>query len=140
LAGCLRGRAFVTHQYARVTDGPPGTIGKRLQFVPDTSASVGIDGIAGRLQVGTDLTFVGQTFADDLNTEPLDSALLVGFRVSAPVSRTSSLALSGDNVTNRQYLSSIDRIGLPSIYSLRWETRFGSSGAAQPPITAACNG
>jgi vitamin B12 transporter len=130
LGRCLNAHASGTTQYARVTSGPPAILGKRLAFVPNRSADVGLDGGIGSVQAGIDATFLGQAFADDLNTEPLNPALLLGLRLTAPVAGSSTISLSADNLTDRVYLSSVDRLGPPATYTVRWQTFFGR-GAAQ---------
>ncbi|HLI94490.1 MAG TPA: TonB-dependent receptor [Candidatus Baltobacteraceae bacterium] len=129
LGPCARLRAAYTEQRARVIAGPATIVGKQLAFVPDTNASVGVDDANGRFQWGVDATLAGQTYADDLNTEPLNSALLVGFRATEQLGANASLSLSADNATDRVYLSSQDRLGPPSVYMLRYEQRLGSAGS-----------
>ncbi len=119
LGRCARLRLSGQTQYARVTDGPTADIGKRLAFVPDRSATAAIDAQAGPVRYGVEASFLGLAYADDLNTEPLGSALLVGGKISAPFGGDGMLTLSVENLTNRSYLTSVDRLGEPSAVTLR---------------------
>ncbi|HEY0395428.1 MAG TPA: TonB-dependent receptor [Candidatus Elarobacter sp.] len=136
LAPCTRLRAGAQTQYARVTDGPPAIVGKRLAFVPDREATLGLDAQRGATTYGLDVQFAGLAYADDLNTQPLRSALLIGARVTAPLANGASITLAAENLTNRQYLSSVDRLGPPSSISLRLTVPLGAR--AQAP--AHCGG
>jgi len=136
IGGCARVRASGTTQYARVTAGPADLLGNRLAYVPNRSFDVGVDARAGRVGVGTDLAFLGLAYADDLNTEPLGATLLAGFRVSAPVGGGATLALTGTNLTNRRYLTSENRLGPPSTYTLDLRVPLGPRAPAE--AAAAC--
>ncbi|MDB5071942.1 MAG: TonB-dependent receptor [Candidatus Eremiobacteraeota bacterium] len=138
LAPCTRLRLSGSTQYARVLDGPPATIGKRLAYVPDRAATAAIDTQAGWTHYGFEASFVGAAYADDLNTQPLGSALLVGARVTAPLAAGATLTLAAENLTNRIYLSSIDRLGPPASVTLRLAVPIGTrtSAAAAPRCTA----
>ncbi|MBC5804620.1 MAG: hypothetical protein DLM53_06295 [Candidatus Eremiobacter antarcticus] len=136
LGKCMAAHLSGTTQYARVIAGPSAIVGKRLQFVPDRAAVMDVDGAVGHVGLGASLAFVGEAFADDRNTQPLNPALLAGFRVAAPLSRNTQLSLSGQNITDRSYLTSVDRVGPPVTYTLAWQTRFGSAGGAAP--TSGC--
>ena len=117
---CTRLRASGTTQYARVLAGPAGSIGKRLTLVPDRSASLGIDGgTVGPISYSVDGSYVGQTYYDDLNTEPLGAALLFGATIRATTASGVSIALSSDNITNQRFLANIDRYGEPLTVGLR---------------------
>ena len=131
LGPCARLRASGQTQYARVTGGPPAIVGKRLAYVPDREATVAIDAQGGAARYGLDASFLGTAYADDLNTQPLGSALLVGARVSAPLANGATLTLSAENLTNRSYLSSQDRLGPPASVMLRLAVPLGAR-----PITA----
>jgi outer membrane receptor protein involved in Fe transport len=132
LAPCTRLRLSGQTQYARITDGPSATIGKRLAYVPDREATAAIDTQGGSVRLGIEANFVGAAFADDLNTQPLGSALLLGARVSAPLRSGATLTLAAENLTNRQYLSSQDRLGPPSSVSLRLAVPLGSRPSTAP--------
>jgi outer membrane receptor protein involved in Fe transport len=132
LAPCTRLRLSGQTQYARVTGGSPATIGKRLAYVPDREASAAIDTQGGDARYGIEANFIGAAFADDLNTQPLGSALLIGARASVPVG-SATLTLAAENLTNRQYLSSQDRLGPPASVSLRLAFPIGAPGANAPP-------
>ncbi len=132
LAPCTRLRLGGQTQYARVTGGPPAILGKRLAFVPDREATVGLDAQGGAARYGIDASFLGTAYADDLNTQPLGSALLLGARVSAPLANGATLTLSGENLTNRVYLSSVDRIGPPASVMLRLVVPLGVRAAVAP--------
>jgi outer membrane receptor protein involved in Fe transport len=112
-------------QYARVLAGPAADIGKRLAFVPDRSATAAIDAQTGPLRYSVEASFLGAAYADDLNTEPLGHALLIGGRVSAPLVAGGTLTLSVENLTNRVYLTSVDRLAEPSSVTLRASFPFG---------------
>jgi outer membrane receptor protein involved in Fe transport len=132
LAPCTRLRLSGQSQYARVTNGPPAVIGKRLAFVPDRAATAALDTQAGWTRYGFEASFVGNAYADDLNTQPLGSALLVGARVTAPLAAGATLTLSAENLTNRIYLSSVDRLGPPSSVMLRLAVPVGTHTANAP--------
>jgi outer membrane receptor protein involved in Fe transport len=116
---CVRARLSGQTQYARVLAGPPATIGKRLPYVPDRQATLGIDAQAGPVRYGFDASFVGTAYADDINTQLLNRVLLLGARVATPLGNGGTLTLSAENITDRIYLSSIDRLGPPSAITLR---------------------
>jgi outer membrane receptor protein involved in Fe transport len=114
---CSRISASLTSQYARVTAGPAAIIGKRLQYVPQESGTLAYSMTAGETALGLSLTYSGVTYADDLNTQPLGSPLLVGANVRVPFHGT-LLEFSAENIANVRYLSSIDRYGPPALMSL----------------------
>ena len=138
LGTCTRLHLSGTSQYARITQAgaaaSPGSVGKRPQFVPDRSASLGLDVNAQPMTYGIDLDYAGQTYADDLDTQPLGSALLLGLRASALLGNGASWSLVWQNVTNQYYLTSIDRIGLPSQASLQLRFPVGSHAAQPAPV------
>jgi outer membrane receptor protein involved in Fe transport len=126
LGSCTRARASGTAQYARVTAGPPGTIGKRPEYVPAQSADVGVDAAGrGPFSYSVDAAYLGQTYADDLNTEPLGTAILIGATVRAATASGATFSLVADNVTDATYLSSVDRYGPPLIVRLRVDIPIG---------------
>jgi iron complex outermembrane receptor protein len=127
LSACTRLRLSGTSQYARVTSGPAAVVGKRLALVPERSATLGIDGAGGGpLGFSVDSSYVGQTYYDDLQTQPLGAALLVGATVRATTKSGATFSLIGDNLTHQRYLSSIDRYGEPLTVALRVGIPIGS--------------
>jgi outer membrane receptor protein involved in Fe transport len=126
LGACTRARASGTTQYARVTAGPPGTPGKRPEYVPAQSADIGLDAAGrGPLSYSVDAAYVGQEYADDLNTEPLGTAILLGATVRAATSSGTTFSLIADNLTDATYLSSVDRYGPPLIVRFRVDIPIG---------------
>ncbi|MBV8298128.1 MAG: TonB-dependent receptor [Candidatus Eremiobacteraeota bacterium] len=119
LGRCTRARLSGQTQYARVLAGPRATLGKRLPYVPDREATLGLDAQAGPVRYGVDASFIGTAYADDLNTQLLNRVLLIGARVAAPLGAGGTLTLSAENLTDRIYLSSIDRLGPPAALTLR---------------------
>jgi outer membrane cobalamin receptor len=107
-----------TEQYARVVSGDPAILGKRLQYVPESDERLAFDGTIGAVGVGVTVSYLGQTFADDLNTEPLGSAVVVGVHAAFPLTNGEQLVLDAQNLTGARYLSSIDRYGQPMVVSL----------------------
>jgi len=132
LGPCTRLRLSGQTQYTRITAGPAATNGKRLAYVPDREATAALDTQGGYARFGVEATFLGAAFADDLNTQPLGSALLLGARVSAPLRSGATLTLAAENLTNRQYLSSQDRLGPPSSVSLRLAVPLGMRAPSPP--------
>ncbi len=131
LARCTRVRAYLTSQYARITDGPVYDFGNRLQYVPSRAGDVAIDSGSGAFQYGGDVGYAGPTFADDRNTEVLRSAVIVGAHITRQLGEGAALTLEGTNLNGGHYLSSIDRYGPPPSIGLR--VRFG-----RPAGTPAC--
>ncbi|HXW76992.1 MAG TPA: hypothetical protein VEJ20_06240, partial [Candidatus Eremiobacteraceae bacterium] len=82
---------------------------------------------AGAMVVGVDAAFLGQAYADDLNTQPLDSALLIGINASTRLADGAQLTLRVDNATDRTYLSSEDRLGPPSTATLSLAVPLGAA-------------
>jgi len=120
LSTCTRLRFSGTSQDPRVTSGPSGVVGKRLALVPERSATLGIDGAgAGPFGFSVDGSYVGQTYYDDLQMQPLGAALLVGATLHATTKSGATFELVGDNLTHQHYLSSIDRYGEPLTVALR---------------------
>lgn len=117
LGGCSRVSVSATRQNARVTGDVPAVTGKRLAYVPDASGTLAVDGAIGRIAAGMTLSYLGQTYADDLNTQPLGTAVLLGARIRIPLNARAALTISADNLTDAHYLSSIDRFGPPSTIS-----------------------
>jgi len=136
LGTCTRLRVSGTSQYARVTDGPAGSVGKQLAFVPNRTASLGIDAAGrGPLAFSIDGSYSGQTYADDQQRQPLGAALLFGATVRLTTSTGATIALIGSNVTHQTYLSSVDRYGPPTTVALRVGLPLGPAPAR---ATLAC--
>ncbi len=113
---------FATQQLARVTQGPSAILGDQLQYVPRSSASLAYETLAGRVRAGADLSYIGQTYADDLNTEPLGTALVGDVRFLVPFSSALSFSVSGSNIFSARYRSSVDRWAMPSLFSIGIQT------------------
>ncbi len=125
LGPCSRLALWVTSQHARITAGDPAIIGKHLQYVPQSSANIGYEASAGRLSLAVHASYMGQTYADDLNRQPLGAAIVVGAHVRAPIGNGASMTVSVDNLTGARYLSSIDRYGQPMIATLSFALPVG---------------
>ncbi|HEX3551498.1 MAG TPA: TonB-dependent receptor [Candidatus Elarobacter sp.] len=130
LSSCTRLRVGGQTQYARVIAGPAASIGKRLAYVPDREATVGIDTQGGAARYGVDASFLGAAYADDLNTQPLGSALLLGAHVDVPLPSGATLTVDAENLTDRIYLSSVDRLGPPAAVSVRLAVPIGARPGA----------
>ncbi len=115
---CGRVAAWFTDQNARVSGGPAVLLAKRLQYVPQQSASVDYAAAWGSVGVGASLSYLGQTYADDLNTQPLGTSVLVGARVRIPLADGAAFTITAENLTGARYLSSIDRYGTPAMVAL----------------------
>lgn len=118
LGTCSRVSAWYDTQYARITVGAPAIVGNRLPYVPAQSASVEYAGQIGRTGIGLSMSYLGQTYADDLNRQPLGTAVVLGGTMRIPLAGGASLALSAQNFTDTRYLSSIDRYGPPAVVSI----------------------
>jgi outer membrane cobalamin receptor len=118
LTACSRFNASFTNQYARVTSGPDAILANRLQYVPQQSGTVSYTAQTGIVTSGLSVAYIGQTYADDLNTQPLGTPLLVGANVHIPVGDGATVDVSADNLTGARYLSSIDRFGPPAVISV----------------------
>ncbi|HEY8315214.1 MAG TPA: TonB-dependent receptor [Candidatus Baltobacteraceae bacterium] len=127
LGACSRLALSATKQHARVTAGTPDSIGKQLQFVPDESLALSYDGRIGTASVGATASYLGQTYADDLNSSPLGTAIVIGARLRLPLADGAAIVLSGDNLTSARYLSSVDRLGPPALVSLGFQLPIGPS-------------
>jgi outer membrane receptor protein involved in Fe transport len=134
---CARVRAFATSQHARVTAGSPAQIGKRLAYVPDSAASLDAERTVGALTGAIQLSYSGPTFSDDIERQPLGSAVLVGGRLTLRGADGTALSLAVDNLTDKVYLTSVDRLGPPSSVSLRLTVPVGTRPSGPPP--AACS-
>ncbi len=132
---CTRLRASATTQYARTISAPGESVGKRIAFVPERAANLGIDATgAGSLAASLDVSYVGQTFADDLERQPLGAALLVAATLRATTASGTSFSLVGENLTHQSYLSSVDRFGPPLSVALRIGVPLGP----MPDRTSTC--
>ncbi|HEY0798534.1 MAG TPA: TonB-dependent receptor [Candidatus Baltobacteraceae bacterium] len=136
---CTRLRLGGTSQYARISAaGPsaaPGSAGKQPQFVPDRSASLALDVTGPPVHYGIDVDYLGQTFADDLNTEPLGAALLFGFRATAPMSNGATWSVTWQNITDQRELTSVDRVAPPSQAAVQYTFPLGRR---DPQSQASC--
>jgi outer membrane receptor protein involved in Fe transport len=115
---CSTVSTWANAQNARVTSGTPATIGKQLPYVPQTSAYAQFDRLLGETHAGLNVSYMGPTYADDLNLQPLGTAVTAGAYVSVPLHDGVRAILRGENITNARYLSSIDRYGPPAVVSL----------------------
>ena len=128
VGSCTRLRLSGTTQNARVVAGPAVDVGKALTLVPSRTATVGVDGGSrGPLSYSVDGSYIGQTYYDDLNTQPLGAALLFGATVRATTAGGTTFTISGDNLTHQTYLANIDRYGEPLTVSLRIGIPFGQN-------------
>ncbi len=130
---CTRIRAFGTVQHDRVVAGSAPQIGKRLAFVPDSAASLGVERTVREVTGALEVSYSGPTFADDLQQQPLGTALLVGGRLTVRAAGGAALSLAFDNLADTRYLTSIDRMGPPSSLTLRLSLPVGTrpSGLAR---------
>jgi iron complex outermembrane recepter protein len=126
---CSRFTLSGTQQYARITEGTAAEIGKQLPYVPKADANAGYDTPIGAVQTGFTISYLGTTYADDLNEEPLGRAFVAGMHASIPLVDGSSVALNVSNLTDARYLSSIDRYAPPQVISL---AVIAPVGAAHP--------
>ncbi|MEO7039642.1 MAG: TonB-dependent receptor [Candidatus Elarobacter sp.] len=133
---CARVRGFVTSQHARVIAGSAAQVGKRLAYVPDSAASLEFERSVRAVTGAIDLAYSGPTFSDDLQRQPLGSALLVGGRLTLHAANGVALSLAVDNLADKVYLTSVDRVGPPSSITLRLSVPVGVRGATT--ASAAC--
>ncbi len=134
---CARVRAFATSQHARVTSGGAAQIGKRLAYVPDGAAALDAERTVGALTGAVEVSYSGPTFSDDVERQPLGSAVLVGGRLTLRGADGTALSLAIDNLTDKVYLTSVDRLGPPSSLSLRLTVPVGTRPSGPSP--AACS-
>jgi outer membrane cobalamin receptor len=120
---CTRLRAYVTSQYARITNGPAYDIGDRLQYVPANAGDIAIDSAGGGFGYGADVGYAGVAFGDDRNTEVLPAAVIAGAHITRQFGDDVALTVEGANINGAHYLSSIDRYGPPPSIGVR--LRFG---------------
>ncbi len=135
LYACARIRVSGTAQHAVVTAGPAGALGKALAYVPNTIGDIALESSAhGGFGYGFDATYAGQTYADDLEQQPLGAALLFGGTIHAATHSGTVFELLADNITRQRYLSSIDRYGPPQNAVLRVTVPLGPT----PLVTTSC--
>ncbi len=118
VGACARLTGSVTNQFARVTGGDPAIVGKRLQYVPAIDATLGADDTIGAVRAGVSIAYIGQTFADDLNAQPLGTAIVAGAHAVVPLAGGIRLVAGIQNITGARYLSSIDRYAMPAVASI----------------------
>jgi outer membrane receptor protein involved in Fe transport len=133
---CARVRGFATLQHDRVIVGPAAQVGNRLAYVPDSAASLDFERTVHALTGAIEISYAGPAFADDLQKQPLGSAVLVGGRLTLHGADGTALSLAVENLADKVYLTSIDRLGPPSSVTLRLSVPVGTRGRATTP--AAC--
>ncbi len=116
--GVTRISGNVTSQYASVVCCDVRLSGKRLAYVPAVSANLTADAPMGPGDVGLTLAYLGQAFADDLNEQPLGTAVLLGVHATVRLRAHVFATLNVTNLTGAHYLSSIDRYAPPSVVEL----------------------
>ena len=121
VGACARLTGSVTDQFARVTGGDAAIVGKRLQYVPAIDATLGAEDTIGAVRAGISIAYIGQTFADDLNTQPLGTAIVAGVHAIVPLAQGIRLVAGVQNITGARYLSSIDRYAMPAVASIGLE-------------------
>ncbi|MGB6061831.1 MAG: TonB-dependent receptor [Candidatus Aquilonibacter sp.] len=129
LGSCSRLTVWGTQQYSRITAGTAGEDGKQLPYVPKASASAEYDTPVGVVQTGVSINYSGMTWADDLNQQPLGSAVTAGLHAIVPLRDGVKVVFNADNVTNARYLSSIDRYAPPQVISLALTAPVGTPQA-----------
>lgn len=127
---CADVRVFGAVQHDRIVAGSPAQIGKRLAYIPDEAAAIDVERTVRNLTGALELSYSGPTFADDLQLQPIGTAFLVGGRLDLHGPGGTTLSLAVDNLADRVYLTSIDRLGPPSSVTLRLLVPLGSRGKA----------
>jgi outer membrane receptor protein involved in Fe transport len=135
---CARVRGFATSQHARIASGSAAQTGKRLAYVPDSAASLSFERTVRAMTGTIELSYSGPTFADDLERQPLGSAVLVGGRLTLRSAGGTALSLAVDNLADKVYLTSVDRAGPPASVTLRLSVPVGAPGGASGSPSAAC--
>jgi outer membrane receptor protein involved in Fe transport len=133
---CARIRGFATLAHDRVIAGPPAQIGKRLAYVPDAAAALDFERTVHALTGAIEVSYAGPAFADDLQAQPLGAAVLVGGRLTLHGADGTALSLAVENLADKVYLTSIDRLGPPSSVTLRLSVPVGARVRSTP--VAAC--
>ena len=126
---CSRFTLWGSQQYSRIVVGTAGEDGKQLPYVPKASASAEYDTPVGNVQTGVSVNYSGMTWADDLNQEPLGSAVTAGLHAIVPLRDGANIVFNANNVTNARYLSSIDRYAPPQVLSLALTAPVGPAQA-----------
>ncbi len=129
LGSCSRVTLWGTQDYSRIVVGTPGEDGKQLPYVPKASASADYDAPVGAVQAGVSVNYSGMTWADDLNQEPLGSAVTAGVHAIFPLQQGVDLTFNASNLTDARYLSSIDRYAPPQVLSLAVSAPVGPAQA-----------
>jgi outer membrane receptor protein involved in Fe transport len=137
-SACARVRGFATAQHDRVVVGSAVQIGKRLAYVPDSAASLSFERTVRALTGAVELSYSGPTFSDDLERQPLGSAVLVGGRLTLHAADGTALSLAVDNLADKVYLTSVDRIGPPASVTLRLSVPVGARARISASPSAAC--
>lgn len=132
VGSCGRLSMWGTEQSARVTAGPAAIDGNLLQYVPQTSFGFSYDVHTERADLGVRATYLGQTYADDFNTQPLGTAVLVGAHARLHLNGGDSIVINIDNAANAHYLSSVDRYGTPLLVSAGLMVPVGRREPEQP--------
>lgn len=133
-SGCTGVRGFATYQHDRVISGSGPQVGKRLAYVPDDAAALDVYRTVGAITGTVELSYTGPTFADDLEQQPLGSAFLVGGRISWRAQDGTTLSLAVENLADKVYLTSVDRLGAPSSVTLRLAVPVGAR--VRTPVAA----
>jgi outer membrane cobalamin receptor len=131
---CARMRAFGAVQHDRVVLGSRPQIGKRLAYVPDAYAGLDVERTVRNVTGALELSYSGPTFADDLQTQPLGTALLVGARLTFRSASGAALSLGLNNIADQVYLTSVDRLGPPSSLTLRLSVPVGAKVATPAAV------
>lgn len=135
---CADVRVFGVMQHDRVVAGSPAQIGKRLAYIPDEAAAVDLERTVKNVTGALEFSYSGPTFADDLQQQPIGTAFLVGGRLDLHGPGGTTLSLAVDNLADRVYLTSIDRLGPPSSVTLRLSVPVGAHEHSAPaPVCVA---
>ena len=100
----------------------PELVGKRLAHVPRqrTTYTATFDK-PSLATITAQVRYLGTQFEDDLNTKPMDSALLVDARVARTFGHGLTGFLAGENLFDRRYLvgrAGVDTLGAPRTLEL----------------------
>jgi iron complex outermembrane recepter protein len=129
ISRCTSVDVFATYNNARITDGPAADIGKYLPYVPLASVTASTNSQVGATLVGVSASYLGMTYADDLNQQPLGTATTLGAHAAFPLRSGAQLVLNADNITDARYLSSVDRYAPPQVISLTFRTPLSQPSA-----------